>query len=117
MDACSRTGKRMSREEPQTSKAEGATLAHLVVGVRLAVPSWFGRAIGMQRVRQAVPLPRRIHHGSESMVTDDCRSLCSGFPGLGLLGKPQVVSFYSLRGTQSAPVGVYKLVPDDDLPA
>ncbi|MGO8813589.1 MAG: hypothetical protein ACLQVG_02845, partial [Terriglobia bacterium] len=28
----------------------------LVVGVRLAVPSWLGRAIKMQRVRQAVPL-------------------------------------------------------------
>jgi hypothetical protein len=28
----------------------------LVVGVRLAVPSWFGRAIRMKRVRQAVPL-------------------------------------------------------------
>jgi hypothetical protein len=26
-----------------------------VVGVRLAVPSWFGRAIKMKRVRQAVP--------------------------------------------------------------
>ena len=29
---------------------------HLVVGVRLAVPSSFGRAIEMKRVRQAVPL-------------------------------------------------------------
>ena len=28
----------------------------LVVGVRLAVPSWFGRAMKMKRVRQAVPL-------------------------------------------------------------
>jgi hypothetical protein len=33
-------------------------LAHGVglVGVRLAVPSWFGRAMEMKRVRQAVPL-------------------------------------------------------------
>jgi hypothetical protein len=28
----------------------------LVVGVRLAVPFWFGRTIKMKRVRQAVPL-------------------------------------------------------------
>jgi len=29
---------------------------YLVVGVRLAVPIWSGRAIRMKRVRQAVPL-------------------------------------------------------------
>ena len=30
---------------------------------------------------------------------------------------PKRVSLYSFRGTQSAPVGLYELVPDDDLPA
>ena len=51
------------------------------------------------------------------MVTDACGSVCSGFPGLGLLGKPEMVSLYRFRGTQSVPVGLYELVPDDDLPA
>ncbi len=49
------------------------------------------------------------------MVKDACRIVCSGFPGLGLLGEPEMVSLYSLRGPQSAPVGIHQLVPDDDL--
>jgi len=32
------------------------TRRRLAAGVRLAVPSWFGRAIEMKRVRQAAPL-------------------------------------------------------------
>jgi tetratricopeptide (TPR) repeat protein len=56
-------------------------------------------------------------YGFESMVTNGCRIVCSGFPGVGLLGEPEMVSLYRFRGTQSAPVSVYELVPDDDLPA
>src|SRR5271157_996564 len=60
---------------------------------------------------------RRKPYGFESMVAIDCRSLCSGFSGLGLLGQPEMVSLYRFRGTQSAPVGLHELVPDDELPA
>jgi hypothetical protein len=35
---------------------QGGVGATIFVGVRLAVPSWYGRVIGMKRVRQAVPL-------------------------------------------------------------
>ena len=36
---------------------------------------------------------------------------------LGYWVSPKVVSLHRLRGTQSVPVGLYELVPDDDLPA
>jgi hypothetical protein len=59
---------------------------------------------------------RRKHHGFESMASDGCGIVCSGFPGLGLLGEPEMVSLYSFCGPQSASVSLYELVPDDDLP-
>ena len=51
------------------------------------------------------------------MVTDGCRIVCSGFPGPRLLGEPEMVPLYSLRGPQSAPIGIYELVSDDNVPA
>ena len=34
--------------------------------------------------------------------------------GIGILGKPVLVSFHGFRRLESVPVSLYELVPDDD---
>ena len=70
-----------------------------------------------RRSRARGRLKRRQHHDCRPLPQTHRRGFRPGFPRIGILGEPVLVSLHSFRGLEPFPVSLYELVPDDDNPS